>query len=330
MLQRILLRLLHPIILPKSKKSIPTPEHEYSLHGIFVVCGRRSSGKSVAVSSKLHHLKSEGLCDRVFLISPTAVSNTEMWSGLVEEDDIYEEMGNKSVLDIIEKIKDEKRAWDEYLEQLQLWQEYKKLVRSKASEEQDEEFLMKCCDLGFYDIDLKNPPESKYGHKPVLHLVVDDCQSSPLFQPSTKNKFLNLCIRHRHIADGLGVTIWALIQNYSTQSGLPKSIRENCTVLLVFPIKDKEMVKQIQSECAGEVDEETFYKMFDYATAEKHSFLSIDFEAKKPEYRFRKKFNEFISEVDGAIFKSDDKIKNNEEHLDSTEQNKALKPTPKK
>ena len=96
------------------------------------------------------------------------------------------------------------------------------------------------------------------------------------------------------------------------------------------PYQDKEMVKQIQSECAGEVDEETFYKMFDYATAEKHSFLSIDFEAKKPEYRFRKKFNEFISEVDGAIFKSDDKIKNNEEHLDSTEQNKALKPTPKK
>ena len=286
----------YPIILPKNKKEIPTGEHEYKLHGIFVVCGRRNSGKSVAVSSKLRHMKQDGVCDRVFLISPTAISNSEMWAGLVDEEDIYEDMTNASVIAVLDEVKNEKREWDEYLEKLQIFKEYQRLLKSKKhTDEYDDEFMLKCYDMGIFDMDFSQPPVSKYGHKPVLHLVVDDCQSSALFNPSTKNKFLNAVIRHRHIADGLGISMWILIQNYATQSGLPKAIRENCTVLIVFPVKDTNMIKTIQQECGGEIGEDEFYKMFEYATDSPHSFLSIEFSPKKPEYKFRKMYSEFMT-----------------------------------
>jgi hypothetical protein len=294
----------YPIILPKQKKEIPTPEHQYRLHGIFVVVGRRASGKSVATASLLRHMKKEGVCDRVFLISPTAVSNKELWDGIVDEEDMYEDMNNTSVEKMIEQVEIEKEEWENYLLQLEMWKQYKKLLNSKKSVDDEalEDFLLKCYDLGIFHLDIHKPPESKYGHKPVLHLVCDDIQSSPLFNPSTKNKFLNMAIRHRHLAEGLGVTLHILIQNYSTNSGLPKAIRENCTTLMVFPVKDENMVKTIQSECAGEIAEETFYKMFNYATNEPHSFLSIEFAPKKKEYMFRKGFNTFLTfEKDGDI-----------------------------
>ena len=75
----------YPIKVPKKRAFIKVPEGEIGLHCCAVVCGARGSGKSVAVSSKLHHLKAEGLADRIFLISPTAVSNSEMWKGLIDD-----------------------------------------------------------------------------------------------------------------------------------------------------------------------------------------------------------------------------------------------------
>ena len=132
----------YPIILPKNKKEILTGEHEYKLHSIFVVCGRRNSGKSVAVSSKLRHMKQDGVCDRVFLIYPTAISNSEMWAGLVDEQDIYEDMTNTSVIAVLDEVKNEKREWDEYLEKLQIFKEYQRLLKSKKhTDEYDDEFI---------------------------------------------------------------------------------------------------------------------------------------------------------------------------------------------
>src|SRR5574343_1159976 len=97
----------YPIIVPRKKAFIPTPDGEIGLHCCAVICGARGSGKSVAVSSKLHHLKKEGLADRVFLISPTAVSNSEMWNGLIDDDDIYTAMDNSSVEKVIEAVEAE-------------------------------------------------------------------------------------------------------------------------------------------------------------------------------------------------------------------------------
>lgn len=287
----------YEIIIPKKKAFINTPEGEIGLHCCCVVAGARGSGKSVAVSSKLHHLKREGLADRVFLISPTAVSNSEMWKGLIEDEDIYTDMTNESVIKVIEQIELEAKEWNEYEEQLELWKLWKKMLKQKKPiDEIQPEILIKFLEKGILDMEeLGTEPESKYGHKPVLHLVLDDCQSSQLFVPSTKNKLLNATIRHRHLGDGLGCSFWFLVQSYSTNSGLPKAIRDNSTILVLFPMKNANNIIKIIEEVGGNIDEDTFNKVYDYATKDDpHDFLVIEFNPKNKKYIFRKNWNEVI------------------------------------
>ena len=72
-------------------------------------------------------------------------------------------------------------------------------------------------------------------------------------------------------------------------------MRNNCTSLIVFKTKnDKELI-EIQEEVGGEVSQETFYKIYNYATADPHTFLFIDMHPKKNHpSKYRKCFNEFI------------------------------------
>jgi hypothetical protein len=285
------------IIVPKKKAFINTPKGEIGLHCCAVVCGARGSGKSVAVSSKLHHLKREGLADRVFLISPTAVSNSEMWNGLINDDDIYTDMTNDSVISVIEQVEIEAKEWQEYENLLRLWKLWKKLTQSKKPiDEIDPELLIEFFEHGIFELeDLGQEPQSKYGHKPVCHLVLDDCQSSQLFVPSTKNKLLNATIRHRHIGDGLGLSMWFLVQSYSTNSGLPKAIRDNSTLLVLFPMKNANNVIKVIEEIGGNIDEETFNKVYEYAIKDDpHDFLVIEFAPKDKKYMFRKNWDEVI------------------------------------
>jgi hypothetical protein len=283
-----------PIIIPKKKAFIATPPGEIGLHCCAVVCGARGSGKTVAVSSKLHHLKSEGLADRVFLISPTKISNAELWKGLIEEDDMYDEMTNASVATIIEQVELEAKEWFEYEAQLELWKLWKRLLRSKKPiDEIEPELLIKFMEHGILDMaELGTAPESKYGHRPVLHLVLDDCQSSALFVPSTKNILMNATIRHRHIGEGLGISLWFLVQSYSTTSGTPKSLRDNSTILVLFPMKNKNNISKIIEEVGGNISEDDFNQVYEYATKDSpHDFLVIEFAPKDPKFQFRKNWN---------------------------------------
>jgi hypothetical protein len=223
-------------------------------------------------------------------LSPTAVSNSAAYDGLVRSEDIYPDLTNSSVAEIVKKIEDEATEWREYEKQLRVWQRIQYELRNKNHEDIDPDLLIYSHVAGL----MNEAPKSKYGHRPVLHLVADDCQSSALFNASTKNVLLNLAIRHRHVGDGLGVTMWFLIQNYSTNSGIPRAIRENATVLCLFGIKDTRTLEKVAREMGGEVDPEQFLEAYSHATAERHSFLVVDFSARSPEYRFRKRWDELI------------------------------------
>lgn len=282
-----------PIIVPKKKTFIETPKDEVALHGVFVIVGRRGSGKSVAVSSKLRHLKQAGFADRVWLVSPTAISNAEMWDGIIDPDDVHTEMDNSSIEHIVEAIEHEAAEYFEYERVKVLYDKLQKALKRHDPEHIDAEFLMECLEAGV--LDMMAPPVYKYGHRPRFHIVLDDVQSSKLFCPSTKNKLLNMTIRHRHIADGIGVSLWFCVQNYSTNSGIPRAIRENCTGLAVFPIKDEKMLDMIAQEAAGEIGKAAFLKAYEYATkGSPHDFLYVDFAPKDRSKALRKKWDEYI------------------------------------
>lgn len=59
----------------------------------------------------------------------------------------------------------------------------------------------------------------------MLALLVDDAQGSKLLNSS---RFQNLVLRHRHLGDGLGLTIMMACQTFKSQTGgMPVAIRDN-------------------------------------------------------------------------------------------------------
>ena len=64
-------------------------------------------------------------------------------------------------------------------------------------------------DLGFFE----GAPVWKYRKEvpPRLFLIIDDCMGTDLMKP--RAKLINFCIKHRHIADGLGVSVAMLVQS---------------------------------------------------------------------------------------------------------------------
>ena len=148
----------------------------------------------------------------------------------------------------------------------------------------------------------------KYGHRPCIHVFVDDCQSSKVF---TDRKFLNLCIRHRHIGGikkkknghkdqcgAIGCSLYIAAQNLKAQGsgGCPRAVRNNATQLVIVgKSKDEQELKDIYSSVGGEIEYEDFMQGYEYATAEPYNSFVIDLHPKTNHpSRFRKNMNEFI------------------------------------
>ena len=146
--------------------------------------------------------------------------------------------------------------------------------------------------------DFEKPTHKYGGKKPCITIFFDDCQGSPLFSPSSK--LSKLVISHRHqgaLKDGaLGCTLLFATQSYASNSfGLPKTVRTNLTQMMVFKNKSLDELGLIALECAGEINEEEFFKLYDRAILEPHDFLMIDFARKKCHpSMFRRNFDEWL------------------------------------
>lgn len=285
---------------PNSRIPIDTPPHLFTHHGIQLYVGKRGQGKSVGITNYLRMMKEAGKSDRVFIISPTVLSNKALLDSLgVEESDILDPDDPAATQKLKSMIDDERDEYEEYFEKKKRWKELQKLMKDMkiTVDEIDPDLLLDFANE-FGELE---PPVPKYGHEgiPVLHCFIDDCQSSALFRD---RKFLNFCIRHRHSGGlkrggAVGVSLYIAIQNLKAQQGgCPRAIRNNCTqMILVGKSKDKSELEDIYSSIAGEVDFDDFMKAYEYATEEPHNSLVIDFHP-KPEHpsRFRKNFNEYI------------------------------------
>ena len=269
-------------------------------HQNMLVLGKRGSGKSVAITNYLRMLQEDKKLDRIFVISPTFMSNRVLMDNLgIDEADVFDPATGSAAIDaVVEAIEEER---DEYQEYLNIKQRYKILMRDlntiKFVESVDPQLM-----LEFFD-DRKGSfvrPEPKYGHsgKPIMALFVDDCQSTPLFK---SQKFLNFITRHRHIGafdegGALGTSVFIALQNFADRNGgCPRSVRNNATSICCFSLKDKKELLQVYESVAGEIEEEDFMTAFNYATSEPHNFLLVDLHTKKEHPSpFRKNFNEFI------------------------------------
>jgi len=289
---------------PNSRVPIHTSDTCFSHHNVLVALGKRQSGKSVIICNYLRILKQEKRADRIIIISPTAGSNFALLDslGVDEEEDIFDPDDPEVINKVKAQIEMERDEYVEGLEKLERWNELQKKLRSKTHiyDIEDELFLMFSDEYGEI-----HKPEMKYeGRRPVIHIFLDDCQSSKVFRDK---KLMNMTIRHRHIGimpydpskpeycGAIGCSMYFAIQNYSAQAGgCPRCIRNNCTQLIVFKVKDEKELKQVYDSVAGEIPYDQFIQGYTYATDKPFGSFLIDLHPKQEHMRFRSGLDEFI------------------------------------
>lgn len=288
---------------PSSRVPIQTSDNLFTHHCNQIICGKRGSGKSIYTTNYLRLLKQENKADRIFIISPTVESNRALLDILdIDEEDIFDPEDNDAITKVLNYVNQERDDYVRDLKKIKRWKLFCKLVKSNTPVHHIDPYLL----LEFADKH-GNPiePKLKYGHRPILHLWVDDCQSSPLFR---QRKYLNFVIRHRHVGGmpfekhdkemcgSIGISHYCCVQNIKAASGgLPRAIKNNATqMVIVGKSKDEQELKDIYSSVSGEICYNDFTKAYEYATKEPHSSLVIDLHPKKPYMRFRKNLNEFI------------------------------------
>ena len=277
----------------KTAFTIETSDDFPKLHTLSILSGKRGGGKSVALANFLKQCKDRYYYDKIILVTPTYVSNKMIWDICdVTEDDVIEPEVS-AMREVIKIIEQEKLDWDNFLEKKKKFAEFTKdkkqnLERIKATR------LLQYYEEVFLEPDY-DKPTWKYPkeHPPRIAVVLDDTMGTDLMnKPSSK--LTNFAIKHRHIADGLGCSLFMLVQSYRSKDGVPRAIRENCTNLWLFRVNNEDQIKAIKDESDLPVTDEEFMNMCEYSHNIPFNFLFIDFSPKKDCKRFRSGLNEFL------------------------------------
>ena len=276
--------------------SYETPIDLPKAHQNMMFVGKRNSGKTLSCVNLLEKMN----YDRIFVISPSVLSNKDTMERLhLNPDDIYVDVDDISCIDkIIEKIDQERDDLEEYLYKMKLYNKIHKHINSQILGSVEDDELLEIYNPLTNNFD---KPTHKYnGKRPMMAIMFDDVVGSMLFTKGIR-RLNKLTIYHRHISPfkeesgALGVSLFWLLQCLKCQAGgISKAIRNNTTSLVLFKSKNENELKDVQEECSGEISSDIFYKMYEYATNEPHSFLFIDFHPKEEKYRFRKKWDELL------------------------------------
>lgn len=283
------------IKLPKGNAfAYETAEPLPKLHQNFLCIAPRGQGKTTLTINLMERMP----FDRIFVISPSVASNTDLMRRLkLDPEDIYDDPDDISCLgDIKEKIEKERDDLEEYEKKKKLFKELMKALNDGSWNVGDDMLLE------FYKNGTFEPPTHKWdGRRPVCAILFDDCMGSQLFTKGIR-KLNQLVIYHRHLAQfkeggALGCSLFFLVQSYKAQSGgISRCIRGNCTSLAIGRTKSQKELDDISEECGAEVSKETFMKVHTQATKDsKFDFLVIDFHRKDTHPSpFRKNLDTFI------------------------------------
>ena len=244
----------------------------------FTACvqGSRGSGKTVAVVTWVKHMERSGYVTRKFLISPTAETN-KVFKNLstLSDDNICStpNMFQQALQTVYSRVKQSMKEHKDSLKYKQVFEKYKNneiLTLVEESMLQQQQY---------------NTPHVV--PKPRDLLIMDDVQGSEIFTSRREDLMVQMTIKHRHIP----LSIIFLVQTFH---GLPRPIRLNCTIYIVFLTSDEKQLSQIYEHFANMIPKDQFLAMYHFATSRPHGFLFIDTDPKTPQHRFRNGFNEFL------------------------------------
>ena len=260
--------------------------------GISLIVGKRGSGKSTALVNLVEKLP----FDYLIVVSPTMKSNADLMRRLKIEH-VLEDPDDPTVCDQIRAIlEDEAADLDRYIEDLKRWNQLQKKLKNQSpivtfSDEELDKF--------WNGQEFQKPEHRWNGKKPCIGIIFDDAMGSMLY--SKPRRLNQLTIFHRHLGQlqsggSIGASLFFLVQSYkSNVGGLTKTIRGQATSMLLFKTKNDKELQEISEEFSGEIDPQTFMRVYEYAIKAPHDLLYIDLHP-KPSHasQFRRNLNEYI------------------------------------
>lgn len=277
----------------KSAFTIETAPDFFKLHCLAIFSAKRGGGKTVACANLIRMCKENGYFDKVWVITPTYESNKEIWAICnTKESDILQPTADvlTNVKAMIEAEADE---WDRFLQELKEWNKMRDDLRSGRDSSWSPDTLLGYADKGWLT-DMQRPKwKYKEERPPRLGLVIDDCMGTDLLKPGSG--LTRFCIAHRHWGRGLGISLFMLVQSYCSTAGLARPIREQCTLLFLWRLRDENQKRKLLEEADLGLTDEQFASISEYAWSKPFGFLTIDFAPKREDSRFRSGFEEIIS-----------------------------------
>lgn len=299
----------HRIALPDG---VPKPP----ILGMYVA--KRGQGKSTAavrlMSYYLKHSPPVFQRDLVFVISPTAESQQHLWDHMeIDEENVFTASTAIQVQEIISGIVEVlKAAKERYEEDQEYIVAYRALINNKTLTTRQEMLL-----------DRRNAePLHDPAPWPRPCLLLDDLSHMKILD---KPWFISLCLRHRHLAGGVSLSMIIICQ--SLHGGLSRVVRQNCSLICLFSTHDKTCIDDLYKECSHLLDQEEFVAVFENATEEFHSFLAVDLSQTDPNQVFSKNFEHWyqIRNKAGAIEDDDkDRVEGDKDRVSRKKKDEAL------
>ena len=269
---------------PVKCKKLKTPHHPdqlFKLHTLAAFIGMRGSGKTHAMVNLAKKYLDEGSFTRTFIISPTYESNPIFHVLHAQPEDIYTQLhnSNEAVASILKQCEKDGIDFDDYEVYMKAycrWRVHKKLSLEEQTMLENNNY--------------EKPPEIP---RPSPLLLIDDMSHSDIYSTSRQNPFINLCLRHRHINHGKGISIFLAAQTF--KSGIPLPLRQNIQQYFIWPTRDQTQLDSIYHEVANLIEEDVFKELYCKATNNPHSFLTIDNNPSHPSLQFRRSFDTFLA-----------------------------------
>jgi hypothetical protein len=249
--------------------------------------GSKGSGKTYSACQLLKlyeqfgiYNKGQEVIQRIILISPTTQANPVFKSlKYLDEQDIFEDYSDDLLIDIVEDIKKEKENTEQYLKEMKAW---KRFCKCKDVDELSHEDI-----LLLHKNDFNEPLEPRFNKMVVNHIILDDLVGSSAYKSTGRSALNNILLKSRH----LSINFFIMSQNLKA---IPKTIRTNTSVFVVFKFGSKKIVCQdLYEEASNLVSLEDFEDLYEFATEDPHDSLIIDFTANR-DNRFKKNWHQIL------------------------------------
>lgn len=278
------------LVFKKNRYPIPGDRNLPRLFFVGLFVGSRGSGKTFSIVELLKQYEKYGIFDaetkkrvdqRIVVFSPTHDSKP-VFNALKHLDsvDVISSYSDTKLLQVVADVRRKREETIEYQRKMVL---YRKFRKCKHIDELEPKELF---ELESTDFAEPTPPD--YPDGCVTHFILDDLIGSSAFKSTGKSALTNLVLKNRH----LNINIMIATQNLKA---IPKSIRTNASVFVVFRFASKKIVlEDLYEEVSNTLTLPEFEELYDYATRTDNSALIVDFTQPK-EDRFKENWDTVLS-----------------------------------